>query len=75
MRILRIRQRGEIGGDIEGLHEIDHDAGHCAALVLRFLLDDGREPVLRRELLPHRDVGLAHARADDRPVVIGAGIE
>ncbi len=39
------------------------------------LLDDGRQPVLRLELFPHVDVGLAHAGADDRPIAIDPGIE
>ncbi len=39
------------------------------------LLDDRRQPVLRLELRAHVDVRLAHARADERPVVVGAGVE
>ena len=42
---------------------------------VRLLLDDRRQPVLRLKLCAHVDVRLAHARADERPVAIGAGVE
>jgi len=41
----------------------------------RFLLDDGRQPILLAELFPHEDVGCADARADQRPIVLAAIIE
>ena len=68
----RINQRGEVGGDVERLDEIDHRAGDMRRTGVGLLFDDGGEPVLRLELLAHSDVGLADAGADDRPVAVGA---
>jgi hypothetical protein len=68
-------EAGEHRLDGERLDEVDHRAGDPQGRGARLLLDHGRQPVLRAELLPHVDVRLAHARADERPVVVEPGVE
>ncbi len=46
-----------------------------AAHVIGLLLDHGGQPILRLQLLAHGFVGLAHAGADERPVVVEADVE
>ncbi len=69
------RQRLQHRSDVEGLDEVDHRAGDAHRRCVGLLLDHRRQPVLRLELFAHVDVGLAHARADDRPFMVGPGVE
>ena len=61
--------------DVIGPNEIDHRAGDAGLGRICFLLDDGCQPVLFFELLANVDIGVTNTGADNRPVMIAAGVE
>ena len=54
---------------------IDHRRGDAGGREIGFLLHDGGQPVLRRQIRAHAVIGLPHTGADQSPVMVEAEIE
>ena len=71
----RIGKLRDDGAGIARHQEVDHDAGHARLHVAAVLLDHGGQPVLLLELLAADLLAVEHAGADQRPVMVAAGVE
>ena len=71
----RIGELFDQRGPVAGRQVVDHRRRHPPGRAVGLLLDHGRQPVLRGELLAGDGIRRHHAGADDRPVVVTSHAE